>query len=182
MDTISSRESNTNFLPMAAVAVGAIAIVLSIIALVKMTSVSKDINDAKQGISARVDGIESQVTQLTQLGNGNDASIKSVAAGTQTGFTQISNELTQVKARLDKLEAVRVAVSTPAHGGPRGPVVAGPGEYIVKAGDTSGVKIAAANNVKLADLMAVNPDVDWKHLRIGQKLKLPAKAAAQPAQ
>ena len=27
----------------------------------------------------------------------------------------------------------------------------------------------------LHDLMAVNPDVDWKHLKVGQKLKLPEK-------
>ena len=55
-----------------------------------------------------------------------------------------------------------------------GPVVAGPGEYVVKAGD-GGAKIAKANGVSLSDLQAVNPGVEWTKLKPGQKVKLPAK-------
>ena len=62
-----------------------------------------------------------------------------------------------------------------AAGKSSGPVVAGPGEYIVKAGDTSGTKIAKAVGVSIGDLQAVNPGVNWSHLSIGQKLKLPKK-------
>ena len=54
------------------------------------------------------------------------------------------------------------------------PAEAGPGEYIVKPGD-SGVKIANANGVSLGDLQAVNPGVNWTGLKVGQKLKLPKK-------
>jgi LysM repeat protein len=53
-------------------------------------------------------------------------------------------------------------------------VTAGPDEYIVKGGDT-GYKIATANGVSVADLQAVNPGVSWTALKVGQKIKLPAK-------
>jgi LysM repeat protein len=52
--------------------------------------------------------------------------------------------------------------------------VAGPGEYVVKSGDT-GVKIARANSVAIGDLQAVNPGVNWNSLKVGQKVKLPQK-------
>jgi len=45
---------------------------------------------------------------------------------------------------------------------------------LVKSGD-SGVKIAKANGCSLEDLKAVNPGVNWNHLTLNQKLKLPAK-------
>ena len=48
--------------------------------------------------------------------------------------------------------------------------MAGPGEYVVKPGDT-GTKIAKATGASLADLEAANPGIDWKRLRIGQKIK-----------
>ena len=67
------------------------------------------------------------------------------------------------------------AAHTPAKGAVKGePAVAGPGEYIVKSGD-SGSKIARANECTLADLEAVNPTVTWTHLKVGEKLKLPEK-------
>jgi LysM repeat protein len=55
-------------------------------------------------------------------------------------------------------------------------------EYIVVAGDTLG-KIAKKNGVSLKALEAANPGVDSKHLKIKQKLVLPAggSAAATPA-
>ena len=181
MDTISSRESNTNFLPMVAVAVGAVALILAIVALVKMSSVSKDINEINKGVNAQVDSINSQVAQLTQQSNNTSALANNIRTSSQDVFNKIGDELTQAKARLDKLEAARVAIHTAGPAGARGPVVAGPGEYIVKKGDT-GATIARANGVRLADLMAVNPDVNWNRMQVGQRIKLPARAGAQPAQ
>ena len=40
--------------------------------------------------------------------------------------------------------------------------------------DRAGVGAKTAG-VSLADLQAVNPGVDWTKLKVGQKLKLPAK-------
>jgi LysM repeat protein len=65
-------------------------------------------------------------------------------------------------------------VAADKKGGKSGPAVAGPGEYVVKAGD-GGAKIAKASGVSLSDLQAVNPGVDWTKLKVGQKVKLPKK-------
>jgi LysM repeat protein len=65
-------------------------------------------------------------------------------------------------------------VAAPGKKGSAGPVVAGPGEYVVKAGD-SGAKIARANGCSLTDLQKVNPNVNWTKLKPGDKIKLPAK-------
>ena len=72
------------------------------------------------------------------------------------------------------MEETHVAKAA-AKGGPRASRPSpGPGEYIVKAGDT-GVKIARANGCSLSDLESVNPGVTWTHLKVGEKLKLPEK-------
>ena len=56
---------------------------------------------------------------------------------------------------------------------------AGPGEYIVRSGDTP-EKIARKHHVRLSALMEANnlTEEDAKRLRIGQKLVIPAKGAA----
>lgn len=49
--------------------------------------------------------------------------------------------------------------------------------YTVKSKDTFS-KIAKANGVSLKALEAANPNVDPNHIKVGQKLKLPAKTEA----
>jgi len=183
MDTISSRETNTNFLPMAGIIVGAVALIISIVALVKLSSVSKEVAECR-GLSAQVEGLNSQVAQLGQVAQAaNDAKQMAAEASnygkalnklTQDALNQVGTEIAGIKTRLDARPA-------PGPAGGRGPVVAGPGEYVVVAGDSSGTVIAHKNGVSLQALMAVNPGVNWNKLHIGQKLKLPAKAGAQPA-
>ena len=60
----------------------------------------------------------------------------------------------------------------------KGGKTAGPGEYIVKSGDTP-EKIARKHRVRLKDLMAANnlTEESAKKLRVGQKLVIPARTA-----
>ena len=62
-----------------------------------------------------------------------------------------------------------------------GAPAAGPGEYIVKSGDTP-EKIARRHHVRLAALMEANnlTEEESRKLRIGQKLVIPAKGDAKP--
>jgi len=58
------------------------------------------------------------------------------------------------------------------------PVVETPGtDYVVVKGDTLG-KIAHAHHVTLKDLEAANPGVDSKHLKVNQKLTIPASSGS----
>jgi LysM repeat protein len=45
------------------------------------------------------------------------------------------------------------------------------GLYIVQRGDT-GAAITRANNISLADLRALNPDVEWNRLSVGQAVRI----------
>ncbi len=87
-------------------------------------------------------------------------------------MNQLGTELATLDEKVKHIEESHVAKAAK---GPKGePAVAGPGEYIVKPGDT-GAKIARANGVSLSDLTSVNPGVSWTHLKVGEKLKLPEK-------
>jgi len=69
-----------------------------------------------------------------------------------------------------------VAPSTPVVAPPT-PAVAE--TYVIKKGDTLGA-IAKAEGVNLNDLMAANPGIDPKRLRIGQEIHIPAAGGHAP--
>src|SRR5271157_5023035 len=147
MDTIS-RENNS-MLPMGGVIVGAVALIIGAYAAISLSKVNRTLA-AQADKVARIDDIS-----------------------TQGAVTQIANELAAIHEQIKHMEEAHTARA--AAKGPKGePAVAGPGEYIVKAGDT-GVKIARANGCSLADLESVNAGVSWTHLKVGEKLKLPEK-------
>jgi LysM repeat protein len=83
----------------------------------------------------------------------------------------VKGEVTKIQEAATKPKAAAPGAKGAAA---KGPAVAGPDEYVVKAGD-GGAKIAKANGVTLADLQAVNPGVNWTKLKVGEKIKLPAK-------
>ena len=98
--------------------------------------------------------------------------ITTLQNSTQAAVNQLGTELATLDEKVKHIEESHVAKATK---GPKGePAVAGPGEYIVKSGDT-GAKIARANGVSLADLTSVNPGISWTHLKVGEKIKLPEK-------
>lgn len=181
MDTIS-RENNS-YLPVAAVIVGVLALVLSGVALAKISSAKKEI--AEQQVAPlslkleEIDGVARNAasTASTAADRANNAAsgIASLQRSTQDAFTQVAQELGNVRGEIAKVQEGRVAPKAAANGTKAaGPAVAGPDEYVVKGGDT-GYKIATANGVSVADLQAVNPGVSWTGLKVGQKIKLPAK-------
>ncbi|MFA6961250.1 MAG: LysM peptidoglycan-binding domain-containing protein [Opitutaceae bacterium] len=173
MDTIS-RENNS-YLPVAGVLVGVIALVLSVVALAKVSSAKKELSAQIDPISAKIDEAESQARTAAAAADKASGSINKLAGDTQAAFTQVAQELGNIRGEITKVQEAKVA-KAPAKGdkAAAGPVVAGPDEYIVKGGDT-GYKIASGHGVSVADLQAVNPGVSWTALKVGQKVKLPAK-------
>lgn len=173
MDNIS-RESNSNYLPIAAIIVGVAAIALSIVALAKTNGVTAKIDAQIEPIASKVQGLDEQVRSSTIASENSSKSVTSLQRSTQDAFSQVAQALTSMREDIAKVQELAAKPAPAKTGGSTTPAVAGPDEYIVKGGDT-GVKIASANGVSLADLLAVNPGVSWNALKVGQKLKLPAK-------
>ena len=180
MDTIS-RENNSNYLPIAGVLIGVIALIVGSIALVKASGASKAIAADSDEI-AKIDTIESTANSAAQAAQTASASIKTLKDGCQSDFDQISTKFGSIDAAIVKLQesakpAPKAAKSksAPAGEGPAPGTVSSDGTYTVKSGDSL-AKIARANGVSLADLKAANPDVDPKRLKVGQKINLPTKS------
>ena len=174
MDTIS-RENNS-MLPVAGVIVGALGLLIGGYAAVSLSKVNKTLADHQTKIE-KIDAVESTANNAVTKVDGLSRELAQRVKETQAGFDQIGPILVNLQASVTKLEeAAKKPVVADKGGkkGDHGPVVAGPGEYVVKKGE-GGAAIARANGVSLADLQAVNPGVNWNKLSIGQKIKLPAK-------
>lgn len=173
MDTISSRENN-NILPLAGVIVGALALILSAYALVKLSSVNSKLVAQEEKV-AKIDQIESQAAAAATAADKANSDIRRLKDSTQEAVTQLGNMVGEIRGNITKIEE-QMKKPVAAKGGAKGAsnAVAGPDEYIVQKGD-GGSAIARKNGVSLQDLMAVNPGVNWNKLSIGQKVKLPAK-------
>jgi LysM repeat protein len=170
MDTISSRE-NSNILPVAGVIIGVIALLLSIIAFVKVNSANTKIAAHDEKFTT----LDAQVSTASASADRANAEVKKFYQQAQDAVTQLSTMITEAGGRIAKLEeAQKARPAASAKGGSKEAAVAGPGEYVVKKGDT-GASIARANGASLTDLKAVNPEINWNKLAVGQKVKLPKK-------
>ena len=167
MDTIS-RESNSSYLPVAGVLIGFVALIFGVVALFKANAVGKKVPD---NLPDQLASLESNTTNAAAAADKAGKDIVTLKNSIQSAFDSIGPEIGNMKASIAKLEEAakaRAVAPRAAKGG--APVVAGPGEYVVKPGD-NGMKIAKATGVSISQLEAANPGIDWKHLRIGQTVK-----------
>jgi LysM repeat protein len=163
-------------LPVGGIIVGVIALLLGGYAAISLSKVNRLLAEHQTKID-KIDGIESSASAAAASAEKAAKDIQSLTRSTQDAVTQISNMLGDMGGKITKLEeAAKKPVVTSKKGGKAGPseAVAGPDEYVVKSGDT-GMKIASANHVSVADLQAVNPGVNWSKLKVGDKVKLPKK-------
>jgi len=171
MDTIS-RENNSSYLPIAGVLVGVLALIVAAAALVKVSSLGKRV---PENLPDQLASLESKADGAAAASDKANANISKLQASVQSAFDSIGPEIGNIKASVAKLEEAakaRAVAPKAVKGG--APAVAGPGEYVVKPGDT-GMKIAKATGVSLAELEAANPGIDWKRLRVGQTIKTGGK-------
>ncbi len=174
MDTIS-RENNS-YLPVAGVIVGVLALILSVVALTKISSVKKDLGAQIEPLAGKVDDAEGKAGNAAAAADKANASISKLASDTQAAFTSVAQEMGNIRGEITKVQesAKAPAKASKTGAASKEPAVAGPDEYVIKSGDTF-AKIARANGVSLADITAVNPGVNSAKLHVGQKIKLPAK-------
>ncbi len=174
MDTIS-RENNS-VLPLAGVIAGALALLLAVVALFNLSSTGKEIARLNEDLGSRMSSMESQVSSATASAESARSFSRGLESQVNAAFSEVSNQLGSVRGEIAKIQEslTKPKPAATAAGAAKGPVVAGPDEYIVKSGDT-GMKIARANGVSIADLQAVNPGLNWTKLKVGDKVKLPKK-------
>ncbi|MBI4624790.1 MAG: LysM peptidoglycan-binding domain-containing protein [Verrucomicrobia bacterium] len=171
MDTIS-RENNS-MLPVGGIIVGAIGLLLGGLALVQVSKVNKTVAEHQLKVD-KVDAIEGQAGAAAAAAEKAKNDVAALQRSTQTAFDTVGPELARLSGALTKLEEAAKKPAAVAAKGGGGPVVAGPGEYVIKGGDTFS-KIATAQGLRPADIAAVNPGVDSSKLKVGQKIKLPKK-------
>ncbi|HTB81510.1 MAG TPA: LysM domain-containing protein [Opitutaceae bacterium] len=181
MDTISRENNSSSYLPVAGVIVGLLALVLSAVALVKVSSVSKTLAAAGEKID-KIDSIESNANSAAADAQKAKSDINALQRSSQDAFNQVATDLGNIHASLTKLEeaakpapkAAKAPKGGAAAEGSTPGTVSADGTYTIKSGDSL-AKIARANGVSLADLEAANSGIDPKHLKVGQKINLPAK-------
>ena len=173
MDTIS-RENNS-LLPMGGIIIGAVALIIGGYAAITLSKVNRTLA-AQADKVAKIDDIASQVGSAAAASDKAARDVQGLGASSQSAINQIANDLAAIHEQIKHMEEAHVAKASAkgAKAGGGEPAVAGPGEYIVKPGDT-GVRIAHTNGCSLTDLESVNPGVTWNHLKVGEKLKLPEK-------
>jgi LysM repeat protein len=174
MDTLS-RDSNGSgsILPLVGVIAGGLALVLSITALFKLSTLQKTVaaHDAEIPKIATLEG-EVRATAAKA-----DTDIKSLRTGIQTALTDVGTAIGEANARIAKIEeAQKARAAAPAKGGAG--VVTGTvdanGNYSVAPGDTLS-KIAKKFAVRVDAIEAENPGLDPAKLKVGQKIRIPKK-------
>ena len=173
MDTIS-RENNS-VLPVVGVALGGLALLLSIFALIGNNKLSKKVPEGLADSVAKIDVIENEARSASTAAEQAKSSINTLGRQTNDAFQAAAGQIQEIRGEVDKLKEAAVKPAKGAAGkGGKSAAVAGPDEYIVKGGDTA-AKIAKAHGVSVEDLKAVNQGLNWAKLHVGEKIKLPAK-------
>lgn len=173
MDTIS-RENNS-MLPIGGIIVGVIGLLIGGFAAIKVSSLQKTVAEHQLKVD-KVDTIEASAASAASRAETVKKDLDGSILKINEGFSFFNSKLDSVAANVARLdEEMKKKPAPVAAKGGGGPVTAGPGEYVIKSGD-SFAKIGRAHGVSMQDVAAVNPGVNSASLKIGQKIKLPASA------
>jgi LysM repeat protein len=175
MDTLSRDSNNSgSVLPLVGVIAGGLALVLSIVALVKLSTLQKSVAAHDEAIN-KIPGIEASISAAaTKV----EADMKGLRTGIQSALDQVGNEIGTINAKITKIEeAQKAKAAAPGKGGkaaaPTG-VLNADGTYSVAPGDTLS-KIAKKFATRVDSIEAENPGLDPAKLKVGQKIRIPKK-------
>lgn len=178
MDTLS-RDSNSSgsVLPLVGVIAGALGLILSVVALVKLSSVKKEVDAVNQEIPPKIATLEGDLRNATSK---SESDLKGLQQGVQNALTQVGEQMGVINGKIAKIEEAQKARPAPAAGG-KGGAAAAPtgvlnadGTYTVASGDTIN-KIARKFATKADAIEAENPGLDPTKLKVGQKIHIPKK-------
>ena len=174
MDTLSRDSNNSgSILPLVGVIAGGLALVLAIVALVKLSTLQKTV----MGQADEIAKIEPLSTEMRASAAKAANDLKALHDGFQNAFNDVGTTVGAINARITKIEdAMKKPVA--ATGGKGAPAPTGvmnaDGTYSVAPGDTLS-KIAKKFAVRVDAILAENPGVDPAKLRVGQKIHIPKK-------
>ena len=177
MDTLS-RDSNSSgsVLPLVGVIAGALGLILSVVALVKLSSIKKEIDLLNQDLTAKISTIEGDVRNATAA---NEKSNTALREGVQNALNQVAEQIGVLRGQVTKIEEAQKARPVAAAGAkgaaaaPTG-VLNAAGTYTVASGDTIS-KIARKFAVKPDAIEAENPGLDPTKIKVGSKIRIPKK-------
>lgn len=176
MDTLSRDSNNSgSVLPLVGVIAGGLALVLSIVALVKLSTLQKSVAAHDEAIN-KIPAIEASISAAAAKV---DTDIKGLRSGIQTALDQVGNEIGTINAKITKIEeAQKTHAVAPGKGkggaaAPTG-VLNADGTYSVAPGDTLS-KIAKKFATRVDSIEAENPGLDPTKLKVGQKIRIPKK-------
>lgn len=175
MDTLS-RDSNSSgsILPLVGVIAGGLALVLSIVALVKLSTLQKSVAAHDEAINSKIPALEASVSAAAAKA---DTDIKGLRSGIQTALDQVGNEIGTINAKITKIEeAMKKPAPAAGKAGTAAPtgVLNADGTYTIASGDTLS-KIARKFAVRSDSIEAENPGLDPAKLRVGQKIRIPKR-------
>ncbi|HVU18773.1 MAG TPA: LysM domain-containing protein [Candidatus Didemnitutus sp.] len=180
MDTLSrdSSSSSSSILPMVGVAAGVLALILSIVSLVKINKLNTTVL-AQADEVAKIGTIQNDLHATAAKADGAETGVKQLRDGVQSALTQVGDQIGAMKGQIARLE--EEAKKKPAGGGGKGKgagVVTGTvdaeGNYVVAPGDTLN-KIAKKFATNAQAIEAENPGLEPSKLHVGQKVKIPKK-------
>jgi LysM repeat protein len=176
MDTLS-RDSNSSgsILPLVGVIAGGLALVLSIVALVKLSTLQKTTTALEESVNSRLTTMEASVSSTAAKA---DTDIKGLRTGVQQALTDVGTAIGEVNAKIAKMEEAmkKPAAAAGKAGGGAAPtgVLNADGTYTIGSGDTLS-KIARKFAVRADSIEAENPGLDPAKLRVGQKIRIPKR-------
>lgn len=179
MDTLS-RDSNSSgsILPLVGVIAGALGLILSVVALVKLSTIKKDLDTLSAEIPAKISTLENDVRAAASK---NDNDNKQLREAVQNALNAVGEQIGALRGQITKLEEAqkaRAAAPAPAAKGGTAPAPTGvlnaDGTYSIAPGDTL-AKVARKFAVKVDAIEAENPGLDPARLKIGQKIRVPRK-------
>lgn len=191
----------TPFIALAALVCGGVGLILGIIAFQKSSQMDEiaTIKDANSTISGSIASLQEEMSGLSKKYT-SVANLKEFANSTQSAFNTITEQLTKLRTQ-SRTDSIKIAeletklttgvtsrpattpVNTSSMSAPSSTVTpdsdatstvpAGGGEeYMIQSGDTLG-KVASSFGITLDKLLAANPGVQPRYLRVGQKILIP---------
>jgi LysM repeat protein len=155
---------------------GALGLILSVVALVKLSSIKKEIDLLNQDLTAKISTIEGDVRNATAA---NEKSNTALREGVQNALNQVAEQIGVLRGQVTKIEEAQKARPVAAAGAkgaaaaPTG-VLNADGTYTVASGDTIS-KIARKFAVKPDAIEAENPGLDPTKIKVGSKIRIPKK-------